>query len=41
MAKEIGADKQWEDEQVKSFVKLAEGYTYKTKTKKEEPVLAG
>lgn len=41
MAREIGADKQWEDEQVKSFVKLAEGYTYKIKTKKEEPVLAG
>ncbi|RZK61582.1 MAG: glycerol-3-phosphate dehydrogenase/oxidase, partial [Pedobacter sp.] len=31
MAKEQGADKQWEDEQVKSFTKLAEGYTYKSK----------
>ncbi len=41
IAKETGADKQWEAEQVESFVKLAEGYTYKTKTKKEEPVLAG
>ena len=41
MAKEIGADKQWEDEQVKSFVKLAEGYTYKNSNKKEEPVLVG
>ena len=41
MKKEIGADKQWEDEQIKSFVKLAEGYTYKSNNKKEEPVLAG
>ena len=41
MAKEIGADKQWEDEQVKSFVKLAEGYTYQVKNKKENPVLVG
>ncbi|SOD12310.1 glycerol-3-phosphate dehydrogenase/oxidase [Pedobacter xixiisoli] len=41
MAKETGADKQWEDEQVKSFIKLAEGYTYKSKNTKEEPVLAG
>lgn len=40
MAKEINADKQWEEEQVKSFVKLAEGYTYKIKNKKEEPALA-
>lgn len=37
---EIGADKQWEDEQVKSFVKLAEGYTYQVKNKKENSVLA-
>ncbi len=41
MASEIGADKQWEEEQVRSFVNLAEGYTYKTKNKEEEPVLAG
>lgn len=40
MANEIGADKQWEDEQVKSFVKLAEGYTYQVKNKKENSVLA-
>ncbi|RYF22345.1 MAG: glycerol-3-phosphate dehydrogenase/oxidase [Flavobacteriales bacterium] len=40
MAKETGADKQWELEQVNSFVKLAEGYTYKTKNQKQEPVLA-
>ncbi len=40
MAKEIGADKQWEDEQVKSFVKLAEGYTYQVKNKKENAILA-
>ncbi|WP_343534846.1 glycerol-3-phosphate dehydrogenase/oxidase [Pedobacter sp.] len=39
MANEIGADKQWEDEQVKSFVKLAEGYTYQVKNKKQNPVL--
>lgn len=37
IANEIGADKQWEDEQVKSFVKLAEGYTYQVKNKKEIP----
>lgn len=36
MAKETGATKQWEEEQVKSFTKLAEGYTYKTKSKVEE-----
>ena len=40
MAKEVGADKNWEDEQVNSFVKLAEGYTYKTKLDKKEPALA-
>ncbi len=31
MARESGADKQWEQNQVNSFVKLAEGYTYKSK----------
>ncbi|WAC39611.1 glycerol-3-phosphate dehydrogenase/oxidase [Pedobacter sp. SL55] len=41
MAKEIGANKQWEDEQTNSFIKLAEGYTYQTKNKREEPVLVG
>ncbi len=40
MAKEIGADKQWELAQTESFIKLAEGYTYKSKTKTEEAVLA-
>ncbi|WP_113661563.1 glycerol-3-phosphate dehydrogenase/oxidase [Pedobacter nanyangensis] len=39
MANETGASKQWEDEQVESFIKLAEGYTYKAKNKKENPVL--
>jgi len=39
MANEIGTDKQWEEEQVKSFVKLAEGYTYHIKNKRENPVL--
>jgi glycerol-3-phosphate dehydrogenase len=39
MAKETGADKTWEDQQVKSFAKLAEGYTYTSKNK-SEPVLA-
>lgn len=29
MAKEIGADETWEKQQVASFTKLAEGYTYK------------
>ena len=39
MAKEIGADQQWESEQVKSFAKLAEGYVYKSKNKQEAAVL--
>lgn len=42
MAKEIAADATWEDQQIKSFVKLAEGYIYKQQTnKKEAPILAG
>ncbi len=39
MAKEIGATKEWADQQVKSFVKLAEGYTYKTKSVAKEEIL--
>ncbi len=40
MAKEIGASEEWKQQQIDSFAKLAEGYTYHAKSKKEEPVLA-
>ena len=39
MAREKGADEQWQNEQVRSFAKLAEGYTYHTKSLKQEPIL--
>jgi len=41
MAREKGANEQWQNEQVKSFTKLAEGYTYHTKTLKQEPIPVG
>lgn len=40
MAKEIGADKKWEAQQIESFTKLAEGYLFKANDKKEEQALA-
>jgi glycerol-3-phosphate dehydrogenase len=39
LATELGADKAWEENQIKIFNTLASGYVYHQKIKQEEPVL--
>ncbi|RZL63565.1 MAG: glycerol-3-phosphate dehydrogenase/oxidase [Pedobacter sp.] len=40
LAKELGADKNWEENQIEIFNTLASGYIYQAKKKAQEPALA-
>ena len=40
LAKELNADKSWEDNQISAFTTLAKGYIYQTKSNIKEPLLA-